>query len=212
MHVHELNPWRTILALSVFVILLLVGLLTMSKPLLTYKLDMHESLHDLNQHEALFYPWQLNSFLNNEMQNIVLIDIRDNFVYGQGHIPGSENISAHELTREENLKRLESLHEENITVVLYGEDQLQANGPWMLFREVGLNNVKILLGGYGYYSQHQNNLAASKTDTSFQKGFPRCDFAKMAAPISGTAVNKTTEKKPVEIRRKKKTSVAAGGC
>ena len=212
MHVHELNPWRTIIALSVFVIILIVGLLTMSKPLLTYKLDMHESLEDLNQKDAFFYPWQLNSFLNNEMQNVVLFDIRDNFVYGQGHIPGAENISANDLTQEENIKRLEDLNEKNITMVLYGEDQLQANGPWMVFREVGLNNVKVLLGGYGYYSQHKNDLAASKTDTSFQKGFPRYNFAEMAAPKQGAAVNKTTEKKPVEIRRRKKTNVAAGGC
>ncbi len=56
----------------------------MSKPLLTYKLDMHESLEDLNQKDAFFYPWQLNSFLNNEMQNVVLFDIRDNFVLWAG--------------------------------------------------------------------------------------------------------------------------------
>ncbi len=212
MHVHELNPWKTIIALSVFVVVLLVGFLTMSKPLLTYKLDMHESLEDLNQKDALFYPWQLNSLLNNEMQNVVLFDIRNNFVFGQGHIPGAENISANDLIQEEVIKRLEDLNKKNITMVLYGEDQLQANGPWMVFREVGLNNVKVLLGGYGYYIQHKNDLAATKTDTTFLKGFPRCDFAEMAAPRKGAAAVSTTEKKPVQIRQRKKTNAAAGGC
>ncbi len=212
MHVHELNPWKTIIALSVFAIILLIGLLTMSKPLLTYNLDIHESLEDLNRKDACFYPWELSGFLNNEMHTVVLFDIRDNFTFGQGHIPGAENISANDLTREESIKRLKDLKEKNITVVLYGDDQLQANGPWMLFRQAGFSNVKVLPGGYGYYVQHKNDLTATKADPTFEMGIPRYDFAEMADPGQGTAVITKTEKKPVEIRRRAKTHVAAGGC
>ncbi len=212
MHVHELNPWRTIIALSVFVIILLVGLLTMSKPLLTYKLGINESLDDLHQKDACFYPWELDNFLNDKMQNVVLFDIRDNFVFGQGHIPGAENISANDLTQEESIKRLEDLNDKNITVVLYGKDRLQANGPWMLFRQAGFSNVKVLEGGYDYYVQHKNNLAATKTNPTFENGIPRYDFAEMAGPKEGAAANTTKERKPVEISRRQKTNVAAGGC
>jgi 3-mercaptopyruvate sulfurtransferase SseA len=212
MHVHELNPWRTLIALSVFIIILIVGFVTMREPLLTYKLDMKQSVSELNKANANFYPWQLDSFLQNKMQNVVLFDIRDNFVYGQGHIPGAENLSAQDLTKEESIKRLEDLKDKNITVVLYGKDQLQANGPWMLFRQVGFDNVKVLVGGYQYYSQHKNELAASKSDSTFQKEVPRYDFAEMAAPKDGSVISATTEKKPVEVRRRKKTAVVAGGC
>jgi rhodanese-related sulfurtransferase len=212
MHVHELNPWRTVIVVSVFVIIILVGLLTMNKPLLSYKLDMRESLQDLHQKDACFFPWQLDSYLNNEMHDIVLFDIRDNFIFGQGHIPGAENISANDLTQEESIKRLEDLNKKNVTVVLYGKDQLQANGPWMLFRETGFSNVKVLLGGYDYYIKHKNDLAATRTDTSFEKGSPRYDFAEMAAPKEGAAIRAASEREPVEIQRRQKTKVAAGGC
>jgi 3-mercaptopyruvate sulfurtransferase SseA len=107
---------------------------------------------------------------------------------------------------------LEDLKDKNVTVVLYGDDQLQANGPWMLFRQVGFDNVKVLLGGYNYYVQHKDNLAATKSDTSYLKGVPKFDYAEMAAPKDGSAIQSTTEKKPVEVRRRKKTTVAAGGC
>jgi rhodanese-related sulfurtransferase len=212
MHVHELNPWRTLIALSIFIVILIVGFLTMHQPLLTYELDMKQSLGEVKKAEAYFYPWQLDSLLKDNAPVVVLFDIRDHFVYGQGHIPGAENLSAQDLTKKESIERLEDLKDKGATVVLYGEDQLQANGPVMLFRQVGFNNVKALVGGYQYYFQHKDDLAASKTDTTFQKGVPRYDFAEMAAPKDGAAVNSKTERKPVEVTRRKKTSAAAGGC
>lgn len=213
MHVHELNPWRTLIALSLFIVLLIVGFLTMSRPDLTFNKNMEESLADLQNSEALFYPWQLESVINGQEKNVILIDIRDKFTFGQGNIPGSENISAHDLTLTENIERLEDLKEGNITVVLCGENQLQANGPWMLFRQMGLDNVKILLGGYNYYAQHKDNLAESENDITLIKGYPNYDFAELAAKDeSVTESNSAPEKQPVNVVRKQKTTVAAGGC
>ncbi|MFA5327918.1 MAG: rhodanese-like domain-containing protein [Prolixibacteraceae bacterium] len=212
MHVHELNPWRTLIALCIFIAILIVGFVTMRTPLLTYKLDMNQSIDELKKADACFYPWQLNSFITNETKDVVVFDIRDNFVFGQGHIPGAENLSAQDLTREESIERLEDLKDQNITVVLYGEDQLQANGPWMLFRQAGFDNVKVLLGGYRYYVEHKDNLVATKNDSTFQKEIPRYDFAAMASPKGGSAISTSTENKPVVVTKRKKASAASGGC
>ena len=212
MHIHEINPWRTLIALSVFVLVIIVGFLTMSKPLLTYKLDIKQSVAELEKTDGLFYPWQLDSFLTNKMQKVVLFDIRDNFVFGQGHIPGAENMSANDLSLEDNIERLEDLKGKNYTVVLYGEDQLQANGPWMLFRQVGFNNIKVLVGGYQYYLENKDNLSASITDDQYQREIPRFDYAEMAAPKDGSLLNSTQNKKTVPVQRRQKSKVAAGGC
>lgn len=213
MHVHELNPWRTLIALSLFIVLLIIGFFTMYHPFITFDKDMKQSLDDLKQTDALYYPWQLESFINKQDQNVVLFDIRDKFVYGQGNIPGSENISAHDLTLNESIERLEDLKEKNITVVLYGEDQLEANGPWMLFRQVGFDNVKVLIGGYQYFVQHKDDLAACKDDTTLLKGIPNYDFAGIISEMGGVATNEqSTEKKPVTVTRKVKAKAAAGGC
>lgn len=211
-HIHETNPWRTLIALSIFVIIVIIGFFTMSKPLLIYKLDMKESLEEVKKADALFYPWQLAGVLSKETKNVVLFDIRDHFIFGQGHIPGAENLSAQELTKKENIERLEDLQNQNITVVIYGQDQLQANAPWMLFRQAGFDHVKILPGGYDYYALHKDNLLASKSDSTFMKGFPKYNFAEMAKPKDGSAVSTSTQKKPVVVRQRKKGPVAAGGC
>ncbi len=212
MHIHELNPWRTIIVLSLFVAIIFVGFVTMRKPLLTYQMDMKQSVAETQSDDCCFYPWQLNSVILKESSGVVLFDIRDNFVFGQGHIPGAENLSAQNLAREESIERLETLKEMGTTVVLYGEDQLQANGPVMLFRQVGFNNVKVLLGGYQYYKKHKDDLLATKNDSTLLEGVAKYNFAEMAAPEDGAAINTASEKKPVQVVRRKKTAAAAGGC
>jgi rhodanese-related sulfurtransferase len=212
MHIHELNPWRTLIALSVFVLILIVGFLTRPKPLLTYEKTISESVDAIMESDAYFYPWELGNVIANKPDNVVLFDIRDNFVFGQGHIPGAENMAASILSREENIERMKNLRDMGVTVVLYGDDELQANGPWMLYRQVGFNNVKLLKGGYAYYKAHKDDLAATKNDDSYRTGIARFDYAEMAAPKDGAALNANDLNKPVQVKRRQKTNVAAGGC
>lgn len=213
MHIHELNPWRTMIAVIVFVLVLIVGFITMKKPLLSYKLDMEQSVADVETTDYLYYPWDLEGFISGETSDVVLFDIRNNFVFGQGHIPGAENLSANDLAGEESIKRLEDLKDQNITVVLYGQDQLQANGPVMLFREVGLENVKVLAGGYQYYNDNKDDLyGAAYEDLSWEKEVPKYNYAEMAAPKDGSAISASTEKPTIEVTRRNRTDAAAGGC
>ncbi|HYQ55847.1 MAG TPA: rhodanese-like domain-containing protein, partial [Draconibacterium sp.] len=173
MHIHELNPWRTLIAVAVFVVILAVGFLTMPKPLFEYQKSMDESIGALLDGEDYFYPWELVDVIANKPDSIVLFDIRDNFVFGQGHIPGAENLSANTLTDPDNLDRLKALRDMGVTIVLYGENELQANGPWMFFRQVGFNNIKLLLGGYEYYKANEADLASTINDDAYFSGFPR---------------------------------------
>lgn len=214
MHVHELNPKKTLVVLLLFVAVIIIGFLTMKKPILAYHKDMKQSLRMLKDKNAFFYPYQLADVINNKNKNVVLIDIRNKFAFSRGHIPGAESISAFDLANKENVKRLKEYKRNGITVVLYGKNQLQANGPWMLFRETGFNNVKILLGGYDYYLAHKSNLAATRADSSYIKGIPRYDFARVAKASVATSgkEQKSNVRKPLLIRRRKKAVVASGGC
>jgi 3-mercaptopyruvate sulfurtransferase SseA len=174
---------------------------------------MKQSVEILHDSSLYFYPWQLADVVDNVESNVVLIDLRDKFSFGQGHIPGSENISAYDLTEENNIEHLNELKSAGITVVFYGNDQLQANGPWMWFRQTGFDNVKILLGGYNYYKAHKNRLSQTKSDKGFMCELPRYDYAKAASKKASKGVNNTVKKKkPVVVRRKKRTVTASGGC
>lgn len=212
MHVHELNPKKTLIVLVAFVLLLLIGFLTMKKPLINYQLDMKQSIEMLYDSNAYFHPAKLVDVLNKTEQKVVLIDLRNNFEFGQGAIPGAENISTVDLTREENIERLQEFQKQGVTVVFYGEDQLEANGPWMLFNQLGFNNVKILLGGYNFYREWQDNAMDSLMDDSYIRGVPRYDFTEVAAGSIVSDEEQNTDKSAINITRRKKPAVASGGC
>ncbi len=212
MHVHETNPKKTLITVIIFALIILAGFLTLHKPRFRYKLTPQETVQMLKNKDNCFYPWQLSNVIGKTNHKVVLIDIRNKFAFSHGHIPGAENISAYDLTKDKNMKHLEALADKGVTVVLYGNDQLQANGPWMWFRQMGFSNVKYLLGGYNYYKTHKNNLAQTKNDKSFLTGFARYDYAKVASSKNVVQTPSKKAKKPVIIRRKKKAAVAAGGC
>ncbi len=212
MHVHELNPKKTLIVLVAFVLLLSIGFLTMKKPLISYQLDMKQSIEMLHDSNAYFHPAQLVDVLNKTEQKVMLIDLRNNFEFGQGAIKGAENISTVDLTREENIERLQELQKQGVTVVFYGEDQLEANGPWMLFNQLGFNNVKILLGGYNFYRKWQESATDSLMDDSYITGVPKYDFSDVAASSIVADEEQNTDKPAINITRKKKATVAEGGC
>ncbi len=213
MHVHELNPKKTLVAVIIFALVIIVGFLTLHKPRFTYKLSLKETVQMMkNAEKNAFFPWQLPEVINKAHPKVVLIDIRNKFAFSHGHIPGAENISAYDLTKDKNIKHLKALADKGIMVVLYGKDQLQANGFGMWFRMVGFSNIKCLAGGYDYYKTHKDNLARTKNDNSYMVCEPRFDYAKVASRKNVGKSIAPKAKKPVVFRRKKKAAVAAGGC
>ncbi len=213
MHVHDLNPKKTLFTVILFVVVILIGFLTLSKPRFKYKMTLNECVDQIhNQDEAGFHPYELADILAQVQEKVVLIDLRDKFTFGQGHIPGAKNISAYDLTEKDNISLMNEYKKNGVTVVLYGNDQLQANGPCMWFREVGYDNVKVLLGGYNYYKANKDHLADTYGMDDYIKEIPRYDYAKVAAATGSGNVNTTAKKKPVVVKRRKKTVTVSGGC
>jgi len=212
-HVHETNPKRTIVTVIIFVAIILVGLLTIRNPKLKYTLSPQQTVELVTQEEDLMDPYELMDILTGKIDTVILIDIRDKFEYGRGHIEGAENIAAITLLNEENIKRLEEFKETGMTVVIYGNDQLQANGPWMVFRQLGFNNVKVLPGGFDFYNEWKNMPDETLSEDSYMLGAPRFDYAKVATSASGVENAETGQTtKPITITRRKKSKVAEGGC
>lgn len=213
MHVHDLNPKKTLWAVIIFVVLIIVGFITMKRPTMTYEQSVKQSVQMLSDTSAYyFYPYQLVEVLNHQNKNVVLIDLRNKYAYGQGHIPGAKSIPSFDLAKKENLEMLKDFQKNKVQVVLYANNQLDATGAWFFFRQVGFNNVSVLLGGYDFYAAHQKDLEATYYDQNvYLKGVAKYDFAKVAKSTVNT-VNTQSKTKPVVFKRRKKATVAAGGC
>jgi len=212
-HVHETNPKRTFITVLIFIAIIVVGLLTIRSPKLKYALSPQQTVELVTQEDDVMYPYELEDILSGVNDTVILIDIRDVFEFGRGHIEGAENIAAITLLNEDHIKRLEQLKDNGMTVVIYGNDQLQANGPWMVFRQLGFDNVKVLLGGYDFYKQWEGMLGDTYYEDSYLLGGPSFDYAEVAASaanVDNTEAGETL--KPVTVTRKKKAKVAEGGC
>jgi 3-mercaptopyruvate sulfurtransferase SseA len=208
MHVHELNPRRTIIAMIVFVIIIVAGLLTLTNPRLKYALTPEETVSLTVMDDGGITPEKLDNLLTGSTEQIEVIDIRNHYEFARGHIPGARNFSAVELLEKDNFKWLKDLQENGFHVVIYGQNQMQANGPWMVFRQIGLNNVDVLLGGYDYYLSFKNkeiqDYSPCKADFNY------AEVAKVKA--SAGENNPQPAKKKAVVRRKKKGAAVAGGC
>lgn len=211
-HVHETNPKRTFITVIIFIAVIVVGLLTIRSPKLKYVLTPDQTVELVTLEEQVMYPYELEDIFSGAIDTVILIDIRDKFEFGRGHIQGAENISAITLLNQDNMKRLEQLKDDNMTVVIYGNTQLEANGPWMVFRQLGFDNVKILLGGYDFYKDWSEMLGDTYYEDSYMLGAPRFDYAEVAESVNVSAPDQNENKKPVKVTRKKKTNVAEGGC
>ncbi|MBN2637751.1 MAG: hypothetical protein JXR65_01540 [Bacteroidales bacterium] len=214
MHVHDLNPKKTLWAVIIFLILIVVGFLTMRSPLMTYEENIAQSIQTVRDTSSYyFYPYELTDVLNHQNKDVVLIDIRNKYEFGQGHIPGAKSIPSFDLAKKNNLEMLKNFQRDRVKVVLYANDQLDATGAWFFFRQVGFKNTYILLGGYDFYAKHASDLKATKKDQNlFLKGISRYNYAEVAKSSTGSVDNQNTSTKPVVFKRRKKATVAAGGC
>ncbi|MCF6170031.1 MAG: rhodanese-like domain-containing protein [Bacteroidales bacterium] len=212
MHVHELNPKRTAVTLVLFAIVIVVGLFTMANPRLKYAQTPGETLKMLRNDAGLFFPHQLVGVLEGNNDTVMLIDLRNAFEFGRGSIQHAENISAVELLSEENIDRLEQLKSNGITVVVFADNQLEANGPWMLLRQLGFDNIMVLAGGYDYYKKRQGNLSGTAENDTYLLGTADYNFAEIASGTIAAGKSEDASKSGLSIKRKRKPAVAEGGC
>jgi len=201
---------RLILSISLFLLLIIIGFLTIRNPDLKYTRDISSSALDAQNPETFISPLDLNN-LSVQEGSFILIDIRNIYDYTKGHIPSALHIPKIELLDEHNLTLYKSALRENKTIVLYGNDQLDATGPGLLLRDVGFDNVKVLLGGYHYMISQAENEQTQKT--SLMPEEPRYNFAEMVSspkePSSSTPGASAPE---VIVPVRKDKAKAEGGC
>ena len=155
-------------------------------------------------------PEEAMEFMNDSTA-AVMIDIRSIYDYERAHLEYAYNIPAPRLLDDTYKNQFDSWLADSTLVVLYGQDELEANAPWMLLYQLGYTNVRVLMGGMGYIDKfYEDRLEEGET---FMVEDPRYDYAAIIA--AGSANNQTSVdpigKKEVVIRKKQKKA-SEGGC
>lgn len=212
---NELN--RLLLLVLAFMIVILVGLLSVDRPSLQYTDDLTGALSKTRQHPLLYAANTLQEMDNPAASGVLLVDIRPGYEFDKQHLSGALNIPVHVLLDKKGLQMLRDLDKEGTDIVLYGDDQQDAVGPWMLLKQLGLQRVYVLQGGYRAWL-NRDTLAPPSPD-SFSE-LPRYDYEAIMtrvrdesglAPSIARDVAAPQPEKLAPVKRKKQ-SVTEGGC
>ena len=145
------NTRRLIISTILFVIILIVGFLTFRRPVYTYKLSAQEMLEQLNIRDNEVTPYEMIQIISNNDLSTVIVDIRDPYTYQKRYLGNAINIPVSDIMLEYSMDFFNEMLNDSVSVIIYANNQLEANGTWMLLQQLGYSNVKILLGGYNYF-------------------------------------------------------------
>lgn len=198
-----------------FVFVIVVGLLTLNWPDLEYTLSPEETIEQIMLDEYTFFPEDLVGIIEYEDSSFVIVDLRNPYEYIKGHIYGAINMPVNSILNKESLEAFKQYAADSLTVVLYGETQLDANGPWMILRQMGYENLKVLLGGYHYFTTGPLDFYDMPEVPDYLAEEPKYDFygiMETMGSISYDEAEAATKTEVVIPTRKKKAGVAEGGC
>jgi rhodanese-related sulfurtransferase len=206
---------KLMIAAGLFAIIIIIGLMTMQKPKLHYKLTEKETLAAMCSKEGKMSPYKANEIQLAGNPQFQFIDIRTPYEFIKGHIARAINIPLSSLFSKENYDFFKQADKENHTLILYGVNESQANAPWMLMKQLGLNKVLVLQGGYVDYSLIQPALKDSIDQKICDSEIARHNFSEMVKGFAKTdqvSSKKITPQKVITKPKSKSTSPAAGGC
>lgn len=210
----NLRTNRLSIAVLFFVIILVIGFISYTKPDFEYGITIGETLEQILSFEDEMTPEEASEIVLNETPGYKFIDIRNPYKYVKGNIEGSVNIPFQNLLANENISFFEQMQNDSVVLVIYGWDQTEANGPWMILKQLGFNNVKILMGGYGYYSGETFDMFYESEIPQYFVEEPLYNFGEIMESYSnGSAGNEENSNTEVllPVRKKKKTATE-GGC
>lgn len=201
-----------------FLLLILFGALVLTgceqKSEQTFELSTAEMLSVVLNEKYAVSPEEGRELLNQSADQYQLVDLRAPVEFAEGHLPGAVNVPAPQLL---GVTFLEDLRNSGMTYLLYGQDQLEANGPWMILRQLGFENVKVLQGGYAYLSA-----AESDSVPGYEAEKPQYDYLAVyekavkehEAAVEAGKVKAPPPPPPKKIvpKKKKKVEAEEEGC
>lgn len=204
---------KLLIVAGAFVALIILGILSARKPGIAYEMTTTEALDNALSLMDEIFPEDLVYIVEDSTPGYQLVDIRTPYDFLKGHISTAVNIPSSILLEDDNLEFLRELDKDSVIIVLYGNDQSQANCPWMLLRQIGLENVKVLLGGYEYFYASITDPYGIADLPSYLVEDPKYDFNDLIQSNTGQSYEADVTAPEVVIPvRKKKKAAAEGGC
>jgi len=208
------NTRRLTIAAILFVLLIIFGFITFRKPEFNYEISNQQMVEELYNIDNEVLPDDVMDIIAYGDSATVLVDIRNPYDYKKGFLGDAINIPVSDIMSEESIAFFDEMLSDSLSVIIYGNDQFEANGPFMMLHQLGYNNIKILLGGYTYLTNEDIDYYDMPEIPEYFVEEPDFIFSEVIANIgSGENLENNTEAvKTIQPVKRKKKTVAEGGC
>jgi rhodanese-related sulfurtransferase len=174
------------------------------------QIDPEELLQEIIQPTRYITTDQVAKMIIQGDPSLMLIDVRSEDEYESYTLPGALNIPLDSLLADGNLSYLGI---PGTKVVFVSNDDIKADQMWVLTKRLGFNSIYVLKGGLNCWMQTIIDPERPSDDAPYAE-FETYTFRKGAQMYFTGAGTEDSDagKVDVQVRRREKTNVAAGGC
>ncbi|HPF51692.1 MAG TPA: rhodanese-like domain-containing protein [Draconibacterium sp.] len=201
---------KNYIILTILMLVLAVGTLFLTMKHEPKQIDPQELLQEIIQPTRYVSTDQVAKMIIQGDPSLMLVDVRSIYEYEEYTLPGAINVPLEELLVNDNLLYFGIPGKK---VIFVSNDDIQADQMWVLTKRLGYGSTYVMKGGINCWMQTiidpqrpAETAAATDFETySFRKG-AQMYFTGAGSEDAGSGqVN-------VQVQRRQKSNVAAGGC
>lgn len=194
---------KSIVFLIILALLFLVVLLALNfvkVPEYKFADNTNQSFVPCAEADYVYPPNRIAQLLQAPDENTVLVDIRSRHDYINGHLEGAKHIAMANILEKENFKFFKSLKNESKQAILYGNDVTEANIPFMVLRQMGIENISISCKSYQFFMGNDLNYLATTDKVFANNETPIVDFASFVSNENLKAKERKTKEKKEAVK------------
>ncbi len=200
---------RNYIFLTILMLALALGTLFLKKEKEYEQIKPEELLWEIIQPTRYVTTDQVARMIIAKDPTLELVDVRDAASYNKFSLPGAVNVPFSDILKPESQ---DYFGLPGIKVVFYSNDDIKADQAWVITKRMGYKDTYVMKGGLNEWVETIIQPKAPP-ETAPYTAHELYQFRKGAQMyFTGAKVESKTKKTEVKVKRRKRATVAAGGC
>ena len=201
---------RNYIFLTLLMLVLATGLMFINKTNTPKQIEPQQLLHEIVQPTRYVTTDQVAKMIISNDPSLEIIDVRSAEEFQQFSLPRAINVPLDSLVNRNNLLYFGI---PGIKVVFVSNDDIAADQSWVLTKRLGFKSTYVMKGGLNRWMETIIDPKVPEEEAP-STDFETYSFRKGAQLYftGANSENVETPKMKVEVQRRKKTTVVAGGC
>jgi len=202
---------RNYIILAILFLILASGLLLLPERENYKQISPGELMRDVVQNTRYLTTDQVAQMIIEGDPTLELVDVRNEGDYFEYSLPRAINVPLDSILAEDYIGYFGI---EDMNVVFFSNDDIKADQAWVIAKRMGYKSIYVMKGGLNCWIKTIIQ-PQSPAETASKEEFELYDFRKGASMyFTGAEISAPASdgEQAVTVKRKKKSSVAEGGC